>query len=189
MKSVGVWLSEPVFGHGQLNVAVSRVGSRERVKFAIKPVEEDSHNFTSNVVYREVLLDATGQTPMEVQQTDFRDAVAIKIDPFNPSDNDYEGPHDEIWTESDLEDRFVFKEPHPVQRRKPATIRSASPPKCLAPMDETVPRKQTLSSAANESWIASLPDPPTEELTEEEKEREAMLQRRSQYFEKMFSTL
>ena len=182
-----------MFGHGQLNVAASRVGSRDKIKFAIKPEEEGWDNFTSNVVYREVLLDAP-QIPMEVGQQDFSDAVAVEMDPFIPLDTDYEGPHDELnWTESDLDDRFVFKKPLPVKEKKQAKnlgkIRSASPPKNLATPDKNVPRKRPLSSVAHEAWIASLPDPSTEELTEEEMEREAMLQRRSLYFKKMFSTL
>ena len=189
MKSVGVWLSEPVFGHGQLNVAVSRVGSRERIKFAIKPVEEGWDNFTTNVVYREVLLDASELIPMEVNQQDFSDAVAVKMDPFTPSDTDYEGPHDEIWAEVEVEDDFVFKKPYPLKGQKASKIRSASPPKNLAPTDMTIPRKRPLSSAGHEAWVASLPDPPTEELTEEEKEREAMVERRSQYFKRMFDTM
>ena len=190
LKSVGVWLAEPVFSHGQLNVAASRVGSRDRIKFAIKPVEPEGwDNFTSNVVYREVLLDAPALTAMEVQLQDIGDSVAVELDPFTTTDADYGGPHDELWTENDLEDRFVFKKPLPVNKRKPIKIRSASPPKNLATPDETVPSKRPLSSAAHEAWVASLPDPPTEELTEEEKERGAMLERRAQYFKKVFATL
>ena len=128
---MGVWLSEPVFGHGQLNVAVSRVGSRERIKFAIKPVEEGWDNFTANVVYREVLLDAQELIPMEVNQQDFSDAVAVDIDTFNSSNTDYEGPHDEIWPEVEVEDDFVFKKPYPLRYQKATKIRSASPPKTL----------------------------------------------------------
>ena len=185
---MGVWLSEPVFGHGQLNVAASRVGSRDRIMFAIKPDEEGFNNFTSNVVYKEVLLDAP-EIPMEVDQQDFSDAVEVDLDPFTTADTDYDGPHDELWAESELEDRFVFKEPAPVRKKKPTKIRSASPPKNLASPDKTVPRKRPLSSAAHDAWIASLPEPFTEELTKEEKEREAMLQRRADYFKRIFSTM
>ena len=178
-----------MFGHGQLNVAVSRVGSRERIKFAIKPEEEGWGNFTTNVVYREVLLDAPEMIPMEQDHQDFRDAVAVEADSFNPSDMDYEGPHDEIWSDVEVEEDFIFKEPYPVRKQKEPKNLSASPPKNLAPEDKTVPRKQLLSSAAHEAWVTSLPDPPAEELTEEEKEREAMIKRRSQYFKRMFDTM
>ena len=88
-----------------------------------------------------------------------------------------------------LEDCIIFKEPLPVKKKKPTKIRSAAPPKNLATLDKTVPRKRPLSSAAHEAWVASLPDPTMLELTEEEKEREAMLQRRAQYFNKVFDTL
>ena len=54
LQRVGVWLSEPCFGHGQLYVALSRVGSPANIKFAIKKTDEHPFNYTSNVVYREV---------------------------------------------------------------------------------------------------------------------------------------
>jgi ATP-dependent DNA helicase PIF1 len=56
MRHIGVWLRNPVFGHGQLYVAASRVGSPDHIKFAIKYQTEELPNTTSNVVYREVLL-------------------------------------------------------------------------------------------------------------------------------------
>ena len=184
-----MWLSEPVFGHGQLNVAVSRVGSRDRIKFAIKPEEEGWDNFTGNVVYREVLLDAPELKAEECEEADFIDAVAIEIDPFQPTDVDYNGPHDEVWTEAEIEDDFVFKKPLQVRKRVVNKTRSASPPKQLAAPDQTVPRKRPLTTATHEAWVASLPDPPREELTEEEKEREEMLQRRARFFQKLQDNL
>ena len=179
-----MWLSEPVFGHGQLNVAVSRVGSREKIKFAIKPAEEGWNNFTSNVVYREVLLDFPHAKDKTSTEPDFTDCVAAHLDPYSPSDLDYEGPHDEVVPEADME--YIFKKPLPVKRNRPSKTKSVSPPKNLAAPEQNVPRKRLLSSAAHEAWVASLPDPPTEELTEEEKEREAMVQRRTQFLKDIF---
>ena len=186
LKSVGVWLAEPVFSHGQLNVAVSRVGSREKIKFAIKPTEEGWDNFTSNVVYREVLLDSIQLQTDSANQQDFSDDVAVLLEPYSHSDLDYEGPHDEVVPETELEEDIDFKKPLPVKRNIPNKTRSASLPKNLATPEENVPRKRPLSSAAHEAWVASLPEPNTEELTEEEKEREAMVERRSQFFKKLF---
>ena len=56
LKKVGVWLSEPCFGHGQLYVALSRVGSPLDIRLAIKKTGEHPFNYTSNIVYKEVLL-------------------------------------------------------------------------------------------------------------------------------------
>jgi len=61
LDKVGIHLSEPVFGHGQLYVAFSRVRRAVDVKVAVidtpdqgKLLEGRDNVFTKNVVYREV---------------------------------------------------------------------------------------------------------------------------------------
>jgi ATP-dependent DNA helicase PIF1 len=56
LSNVGVWLNDPCFGHGQLYVCISRVGSPKDIKFAIRKLDGQLWNITSNVVYDEVLL-------------------------------------------------------------------------------------------------------------------------------------
>lgn len=61
-ESVGIYLSHPVFGHGQLYVALSRAGIAEKTKIFVENVPNLQGKFlgydgtyTKNVVYHEVL--------------------------------------------------------------------------------------------------------------------------------------
>ena len=56
MKYVGVWNRSPIFTHGQLYVAVSRVGSPDRIKFAVMQEPDGNPKAVDNIVFREVLL-------------------------------------------------------------------------------------------------------------------------------------
>ena len=52
IKKVGVWLDEPMFTHGQLYVAASRVGDPEHLHFGVS--KSVSRN-TRNVVCKQIL--------------------------------------------------------------------------------------------------------------------------------------
>ena len=56
MKHAGLWLRTQVFTHGQLYVAMSRVGSPENLKLAVMKTKDDVLDSVKNVVFREVLL-------------------------------------------------------------------------------------------------------------------------------------
>nr|XP_043637043.1 ATP-dependent DNA helicase PIF1-like [Erigeron canadensis] len=55
LSNVGLYLRRPVFTHGQLYVAVSRVTSKRGLKVLISDEGGHSTNKTKNVVYKEVL--------------------------------------------------------------------------------------------------------------------------------------
>jgi ATP-dependent DNA helicase PIF1 len=60
LKMVGIFLPKPVFTHGQLYVAMSRIGCPEGMKLLVIVGWEDAHDapagvYTRNVVYTEVL--------------------------------------------------------------------------------------------------------------------------------------
>jgi ATP-dependent DNA helicase PIF1 len=54
LSDVGIYLSKPVFTHGQLYVAVSRVTSKKGLKMLILDEENRVCTETINVVYRDV---------------------------------------------------------------------------------------------------------------------------------------
>jgi hypothetical protein len=58
LERVGIYLPQFVFAHGQLYVAISRVGDEDRVFICVGPdmVDEDGQAYTRNVVWPELLL-------------------------------------------------------------------------------------------------------------------------------------
>nr|XP_043625766.1 ATP-dependent DNA helicase PIF1-like [Erigeron canadensis] len=55
LSKVGIYLEKPVFTHGQLYVALSRVKSKDGIKIFIADNEGKRSRYTTNVVYKEVL--------------------------------------------------------------------------------------------------------------------------------------
>ena len=54
LKHVGVYLPKPVFSHGQLYIAASRVTSRNGLKFLIINDDTEKKFETKNIVYKKV---------------------------------------------------------------------------------------------------------------------------------------
>lgn len=51
LNNVGVYLKKPVFTHGQLYVAISRVTSKEGLKILIENENGQCDDKTKNIVY------------------------------------------------------------------------------------------------------------------------------------------
>jgi len=54
LQRVGLFLSKPVFSHGQLYVAISRVTSRNGLRILIANTQDDDEFKTKNIVYKEI---------------------------------------------------------------------------------------------------------------------------------------
>ena len=54
LKKVGLYLEKPVFTHGQLYVALSRVRSMHELKIVLGKEDEHHVQTTKNVVYSEI---------------------------------------------------------------------------------------------------------------------------------------
>jgi len=55
LSRVGIYLKKPVFTHGQLYVAVSRVTNRNGLKILIENQDGTCGTSTTNIVYKEII--------------------------------------------------------------------------------------------------------------------------------------
>ena len=62
LTTVGVYLKKPVFTHGQLYVAISRVTSKNGLKILIEHDDGNCTDTTKNIVYPEVFTSIEGRS-------------------------------------------------------------------------------------------------------------------------------
>ena len=107
IQTVGIWLPDPVFCHGQLNTGATRATHPDRIKFAIRP-NQDGRLLTTNVVYKEVLPNQSIQNPPPLPSRQLHDDtlmetvnLPIEIPAVSTGDLDYTGPYDAVHSEDD----------------------------------------------------------------------------------------
>ena len=91
MKRIGFWLPSPVFGHGQLYVAVSRVGDPANLTIAMKPTTDLPVNSTRNVVYKEVLMGCVAGAQIAAHVS--KDSPIVSVPDFKEDDG--------VWPDMD----------------------------------------------------------------------------------------
>ena len=155
---VGLWLPDPVFGHGQFYVGCGRVGAPERLRLAVKADARTSKS-TRNVVFREVLTDTDetlGQTQPEpascatdevgfiLRCCDMSKLYPVQdVDPVEAHEMpEYEGEDDDMVANFNLEldEDDLPSLPRHKYNLRPRQKRSISPARNAAPPPRTVPR-------------------------------------------------
>ncbi|PIA26472.1 hypothetical protein AQUCO_09300050v1 [Aquilegia coerulea] len=68
LQHVGIYLPRPVFSHGQLYVAVSRITTRKGLKILITQEEDEPIGYTKNVVYHEIFNGLPTGTSLDEDQ-------------------------------------------------------------------------------------------------------------------------
>ena len=78
LAKVGLYLPRPLFGHGQLYVALSRVGNPDHIR-VVGHLVEGGRQWTHNVVYTDVLTQTIGDQRHHDAHVDGRDLVTAEV--------------------------------------------------------------------------------------------------------------
>ncbi|GKB81529.1 DNA helicase [Tanacetum coccineum] len=150
LNKIGVYLSEPVFRHGQLYVALSRATTPDGLKVIIKPHPEKPPTATKNIVYKD-FLSQLGTQQDNGNQTALPETPKSALSTTSRNEPD---------VDEDTANYLQEPQPTPLPIQKATESRQQNEPCDKPPLfTQEVPANMTESTPQHSQELQSTPSP------------------------------